>query len=283
MASASGYLNSAMATAAYTINISTNPAPFIGSITPAYVSAGVAAFTLTVNGLQFIQSSTVYWGTTALATTYVSATQLTAQVPDADIASDNVAIAITVQTPIPGGGTSDALTFQVDSAASTATPPAFASTTAIVATGSPASYPVTLPSSVTTTTASCLNLPTGATCSYSATTNTVTITTSATTPAGTYQVTVVFNETVSGAATSWILLPILLFPLMIMRKRLAARGAWVTACLGLVLLAGTALCASCGGGGVGNSGGGSGGGGGGGGGSQTHQVTSSSVVSITVQ
>jgi uncharacterized membrane protein YgcG len=168
----------------------------------------------------------------------------------------------------------------VDSVASTATTPTFTATTAIVATGSTASYPVTLPSTVTTTTVSCLNLPAGASCSYSATSNTVTITTSATTPAGTYQVTVVFNETVSGAANSWIVLPILLLPLMILRKRLAARGVWITACLGLVLLAGMAYSTGCGGGG---GGGNSGGGNGGGGGSQTHQVISSGVVTLTVK
>ena len=282
MATASGYLGSAVATAAYTVSISANPVPFIGSISPASASAGGAAFTLTVNGLQFTSNSTVYWGTTALATTYVSATQLTAQVTAADIATGDTASAITVQTPTPGGGPSAALSFQVDSTDSTATPPAFTSTTAIVATGSPASYPVTLPSVVTTSTVSCLNLPTGASCSYSATTNSVTIATSPTTPAGTYQVTVVFNETVSGASTSWILMPILLLPLMILRRKLTARGAWVTACLGLVLLAGAVLCTGCGGGG-GSGGSTGGGGGGGGGGTHTHQVTSSGVVTLTVQ
>jgi hypothetical protein len=55
--------------------------------------------------------------------------------------------------------------------------------------------------------ATCLNLPTGATCSYSATTNTVSIATSATTPRGTYQITVVFTETLPGAAEASILLP----------------------------------------------------------------------------
>ena len=279
MATASGYLGSAVATAAYTVSISANPVPFIGSISPASASAGGAAFTLTVNGLQFSSNSTVYWGTTALATTYVSATQLAAQVTAADVAAGDTAFAITVQTPTPGGGPSAALSFQVDSTDSTATPPAFTSTTAIVASGSPASYPVTLPSTVTTSTVSCLNLPPGASCSYSATSNTVTITTSPTTPAGTYQVTVVFNETVSGASTSWILLPILLLPLVFLRRRMAARGVWVTACLGLILLAGAVLCTGCGGGG-GSTGGG---GGGGGGGTQTHQVTSSGVVTLTVQ
>jgi hypothetical protein len=74
MATASGYLSSAVATAAYTVNISTNPTPFIGSISPASATAGGAAFTLTVYGLQFMASSTVYWGTAALSTTYVNAT-----------------------------------------------------------------------------------------------------------------------------------------------------------------------------------------------------------------
>jgi hypothetical protein len=48
----------------------------------------------------------VYWGTSALATTYVSATQLTAQVPAADITTGGITVAITVLTPAPGGGTS---------------------------------------------------------------------------------------------------------------------------------------------------------------------------------
>jgi N-acetylneuraminic acid mutarotase len=282
MAAASGYANSSVATAIYTINVSTNPVPFIGSMTPAYASAGDAAFTLTVNGLNFSSNSAVYWGTTALTTNYVSATQLTAQVPATDIATADIAFAITVQTPAPGGGTSDALTFQVDSAASTAAPPTFTTTTAVVASGASASYSVTLPSSVTATTVSCLNLPSGASCSYSATANSVTITTSPSTPPGTYQITVVFNETITSTTTSWILLPVLLLPLVLLRRRMAARGAWMTACLVLVLLAGMSLCNGCGGGG-GNSGGSGGGGGGGGGGTQTHQATSSKVVTLTIK
>jgi hypothetical protein len=264
------------------VNQVPNPAPIISGISPGFVSAGGAAFTLTVTGSEFVSGSTVYWGTSVLTTTYGSATQLTAQVTAAEIAIAGLT-PVTVQTPTPGGGTSNALQFEVDSTGSGSTPPTFTTVTATVTAGSPASYPVTLPSSVESASVTCLNLPPGATFSYSATTNTVTITTSAATLAGTYQVTVVFNETVSGASTSWVLLPILLLPLMILRKRLVARGVWITACLGLVLLAGAALCTGCGGGGGGggNSGGGSGGGGGGG--TQTHQVTSSGVVTLTVQ
>jgi N-acetylneuraminic acid mutarotase len=263
------------ATASVTLVVTSplNPVPVVSSISPAFTDAGGAMFTLTVNGSGFIASSTVYWGASALATTYVSATQLTAQVPAADIANAGTNT-ITVQTPIPGGGTSNAWQFEVDSASGTTTGPVFTSSTATVAAGSTASYPVTLSSGVTSVTVTCLNLPPGATCSYSTTTNTVTIGTSSTTPAGTYQITAVFTETVSGTA-AFILLPILLLPLVFLRRKLAARGVWITACLGLVLLAGAAVaCVGCGGGGGGSS-------------StpppQTQQVVSSGTVTLTVQ
>jgi N-acetylneuraminic acid mutarotase len=251
MATASGYFQSDVAVTVYTVTISTNPVPVIGSISPASASAGGADFTLMLNGYEFTANSTVYWGTSALATQYVNANQLTAQVTAADITGAGIT-AVTVQTPTPGGGTSNSFQFEVDSASGSATAPAFSSTTATVTTGSPASYTVTLPASVEGTSVSCLNLPTGASCSYSSATNTVTITTSATTPKGTYQITMVFTETVSGAASSWILLPILLLPLYFLRRKLAARGVWATACLGLVLLAGLALTTGCGGGGGGS-------------------------------
>ncbi len=261
-------------TATSSVSLTVNPGvPILSSLSPAYASAGGAAFTLTVTGSGFISSSTVYWGTTALTTTYGSATQLTTQVPAADITNAGIT-AITVQTPAPGGGTSNSFQFEVDPASSGSTALQITTVTATVTASSPANYSVTLPSTVQSASVTCLNLPTGATCSYSATTNTVTITTSSSTPAGTYQITVIFTETVSGAATSWILLPILLLPLMFLRRKLAACGVWVTACLGLVLLAGIALCSGCGGSGGGSS-------------TppppQTHQVVSSSVVTLTIQ
>ena len=263
------------ATASVTLVVTSplNPVPVVSSISPAFTDAGGAVFTLTVNGSGFIASSTIYWGASALTTTCVSATQLTAQVPAADIATAAGTIAITVQTPAPGGGSSNAWQFEVDSVSSVSTAPTITSTTETVTAGSPASYPVTVPSAVTSVSVTCLNLPTGAACSYSSTTNTVTITTSSTTPKGTYQIVVVFTETVSGAASGFILLPILLLPLGFMRRKLAARGIWLTACLGLVLMATAALSIGCGGGG--------------GSGSTpppaTHQVTSSGAVSLTIQ
>ncbi len=265
IATATGYSTSAVATAAYTI---ANPQPAISGVSPAFTSAGGAAFTLTVSGSGFSAGSTIYWGASALTTTYVSATQLTAQAPAADIAAAGTN-AITVQTPAPGGGTSNSWQFEVDSASSGSTALTITSTSETVAAGSTASYPVTMPTSVTSVSVTCLNLPTGATCSYSSTINAVTITTSTNTPKGTYQIIVVFIETVSGAASGFILLPILLLPLGFMRRKLAAQGIWLTACLGLVLMATAALSIGCGGGSSPPP--------------STQQVTSSGSVSLTIQ
>ncbi len=262
-----GYIDSAVASATYTISIPTNPVPVVSGLSPAYTSAGGAAFTLTVSGSGFVSNSTIYWGSAALTTTYGSATSLTAQVPAADIASAGTT-AITVQTPTPGGGTSNSLQFEVDSGTS-GSGPTFTTLTATVAPGSTASYSVTLPSGATDVSVTCLNLPTGASCSYSSSTGAVTITTSATTPAGTYQITVVFTETLPGAATGFVLFPFLLLPLLLIRKRLAARGIWLTVCLVFALTAGVACAVGCSGGGSGPS--------------PTHQVTSSGVVTLKVQ
>ncbi|HZT43652.1 MAG TPA: choice-of-anchor tandem repeat GloVer-containing protein [Chthonomonadaceae bacterium] len=93
-----------------------SPVPILTGISPTSANAGGPAFTLTAKGSAFTTSSTVNWkmgtNTTALTTTYVSATQLKAAVPAALIANAGKA-AITVVTPAPGGGTSAAKTFTV--------------------------------------------------------------------------------------------------------------------------------------------------------------------------
>jgi N-acetylneuraminic acid mutarotase len=277
VAVAPNFLNSAAATANYTIDIPTTPAQIVSGLSPSTYLAGRLDFALTMNGLRFTTGSTVYWGTSALATTYVSATQLTAQVPAADVATAGIT-AITVQTPAPGGGTSNAFQFEVDSPNSEPTDPELIPFTATVTAGSAAGYKLTVPPSVTgASLATCLNLPAGANCSYSSATNTLTIATASTTPPGTYQVTVVFTETVIVPATSWIVLPVLLLPLMFLRRKLAARGIWVSACLMLVLLF-AVFGNGCGGGGAGG-----GGGGGTGSNTQTEQMTGSDVVTLIVQ
>ena len=68
--------------------------------------------TLTVTGSGFVSPSVVDWNSTALATTDVSSTELTATIPASDFATTG-SFPVTVVNPAPGGGTSTAATFQV--------------------------------------------------------------------------------------------------------------------------------------------------------------------------
>lgn len=70
----------------------------IVGLSPNVVSAGGGNFTLTVNGMGFVSGATVNWNGTALSTTYVSASQLTAVVPANLIASTGYA-SVTVTNP----------------------------------------------------------------------------------------------------------------------------------------------------------------------------------------
>lgn len=263
MAIATGYTQSATATASYVIAV-VPPTPSITGLSPAFTSAGSSQFTLTVNGSAFANGSTVYWGASALSTQYVSSTQLTATVPSANVASAGIA-SINVQTP--GAATSNTLQFAIDSSGSN-TPPSFSTPAATVTAGSTATYSVTLPSGATNVSVNCLNLPAGSACSYSS--GTLSITTSSSTPKGTFVITAVFTETLPGAA-ALILIPLLLAPL----SREKGRRRYSILFLGSLLVAGL-LVLGCGGGGSGS-----------GGGSnptpQTHQISSSGTVTLTVK
>jgi parallel beta-helix repeat protein len=97
-----------------------NPVPVLNSISPSLIGVSYASpITLTVDGSGFISQSVVDWNGTALATSDVSSTELTATIPASDFTSVGNA-SITVTNPAPGGGTSSALTFQVLAAPSTA-------------------------------------------------------------------------------------------------------------------------------------------------------------------
>ncbi len=113
----------------FTINAINNPVPAITSISPTSAPAGGAAFTLTVNGTSFVSSSAVQWNGSNRTTTYVSSTQLTATISAADIAAAGTA-SVTVFNPAPGGGTSNAQTFTINSPAPTTTSLSPSSTTA---------------------------------------------------------------------------------------------------------------------------------------------------------
>jgi hypothetical protein len=97
-----------------------NPVPVITSLSPNTAIAGGAGFTLTVTGKNFVSTSVVKWAGSARATTFVSATELTATILATDIAKGGT-FAVTVNSPAPGGGTSGASNFVVDNPVPTLT------------------------------------------------------------------------------------------------------------------------------------------------------------------
>lgn len=89
---------------------SASPAPTLSGITPTTASAGSTGVTLTASGSGFGPSSVVNWNYTALATTYVSDTTLTAKVPASDLTSVGP---VSIWVSNPGGGMSSSATFKV--------------------------------------------------------------------------------------------------------------------------------------------------------------------------
>ncbi|PYU21136.1 MAG: hypothetical protein DMG32_21320 [Acidobacteria bacterium] len=94
----------------FTVN---NPVPSLSSISPSSVSAGSPGFTLTLTGSNFVPNSVVQVNGASRATTFVSATQLTASIPASDLTA-GAYLSITVSSPTPGGGTSSAVTLTVN-------------------------------------------------------------------------------------------------------------------------------------------------------------------------
>jgi hypothetical protein len=89
-----------------------NPIPSLDSLQPQGANAGDAALTLSVKGYNFINSSKVRWNDEQRATTFVSSQELQIMVTAQDLLSPGSAV-VAVVTPGPGGGTSNALAFDV--------------------------------------------------------------------------------------------------------------------------------------------------------------------------
>lgn len=88
-------------------------APTLTSLNQTSIPMGSGDLALTLTGTNFYNgASTVQWNGTALATTYVSGTQLTATIPTANLAAPDTAT-ITVSTTSPGGGISNSKAFTI--------------------------------------------------------------------------------------------------------------------------------------------------------------------------
>jgi hypothetical protein len=84
-----------------------NPTPAISSVSPTTFTAG--AFTLTVNGSKFVSGAQILFGGSALTTTFVSATKLTATGTEASAGT----FAVSVTNPNPGGSASGSVNIAV--------------------------------------------------------------------------------------------------------------------------------------------------------------------------
>src|SRR6266545_18676 len=109
-----------------------SPTPSLASLAPASVAAGTPAFALAVTGTNFTPTSVVRVNGVNRATSFVGPTQLTVSILATDIANAGT-VSVTVVTPAPGGGTSNALPLTVTGpslAVSTTTAPPGATITA---------------------------------------------------------------------------------------------------------------------------------------------------------
>ena len=91
-----------------------NPQPSLSSLSPASAVVGAVAQTLTLNGSNFLASSTVTYNGVGHTATFVSSMQLTISLSATDQATAG-SYAVVVTNPAPGGGASSPLNFTVAS------------------------------------------------------------------------------------------------------------------------------------------------------------------------
>jgi subtilisin family serine protease len=106
----------------WTIGSSTPPnnsSPTITSVSPTTVPLDGPSYTLTVNGTGFGPTSVVTFNLYDQPTTYVSSSQLTAEIPAQSIAQVISSTYVWVTNPAPGGGQSNLVTVDVSTGAPT--------------------------------------------------------------------------------------------------------------------------------------------------------------------
>ena len=99
-----------------------NPIPVLQGLTPASVIESTGAFQLTVNGSGFIPGAQIRWDGGSYPTSFVNATQLTANIPAGNTAATGTHT-ISVINPGPGGGiAANTLEFKVTAPGSNPVP-----------------------------------------------------------------------------------------------------------------------------------------------------------------
>jgi hypothetical protein len=106
-----------------------NPVPSVSSIAPTSATVGSAARILTINGSNFMSTSTVTYNGVGHTATFVSASQLTISLTTGDQATAGT-YPVVVTNPTPGGGASNSVSFAVNNPAPTITSLSPASATA---------------------------------------------------------------------------------------------------------------------------------------------------------
>lgn len=97
-----------------------NPSPAANAVTPSSLTAGDGATVVTISGSRFTKASEVIAGNAALATAFISSTQLRATIPSYLLTKTGT-LGLVVSTGAPGGGTSTTLAVTVRAGQTTST------------------------------------------------------------------------------------------------------------------------------------------------------------------
>jgi hypothetical protein len=87
--------------------------PVLTTIAPSTAPVGASSLNLLVYGSNFQNGATVQWNGSALSSSWIGTTQMTATVPASNFVSAGNA-KVTVTNPSPGGGSSNPQTFSID-------------------------------------------------------------------------------------------------------------------------------------------------------------------------
>ena len=92
--------------------VANNPSPTVTSLTPPSIPAGSPGFVLAVNGHGFAPQSVIFFNGSGIQSIFQSGNVLTANITSSFISTPGN-VTIEVQTPSPGGGTSNQVIFMI--------------------------------------------------------------------------------------------------------------------------------------------------------------------------